>query len=308
MPSNQTLYEYCYEWYQTFKRGSVKDSTLRKYLASLSALKADPLGSIPYKNVTSKDVQQYINRQIQHGYGAGTISCHIIVIREPLASALDEEEIEKNPVDRCKLPSPSRCKCKPRKVDAYTKEEQEALWQVIDKRINLACDVVGFMLEEGVRSAEACALQWKDVNWEAKTVQIRRIITQNEKMGFHVEEGGKTRSGVRTIPLTDKAIQILRRCQTEFSPQDEFCFLNNQGGFFSHDTLDGQVRTICRKANVRCTGSHIFRHTFATNLYHKGVEIKVLSKILGHSNVAITYDIYVHLYGDGIEDMRNAMM
>ena len=54
-------------------------------------------------------------------------------------------------------------------------------------------------------------------------------------------------------------------------------------------------------------GMHAFRHTFATNCYERGCDVKILSKLLGHSDVAITYNIYIHLYGDALEEMRRVV-
>ncbi len=67
------------------------------------------------------------------------------------------------------------------------------------------------------------------------------------------------------------------------------------------------------KRNVRVKrqtyriAASIFRHTFATNCYYKGVDIKILSKLLGHADTNITYNIYVSLYGDGFDEMYNAL-
>ena len=52
----------------------------------------------------------------------------------------------------------------------------------------------------------------------------------------------------------------------------------------------------------------MFRHTFATNCYHKGVDVKILSRLLGHADVNITYNIYVHIYGDGFDEMYSALV
>ena len=62
------------------------------------------------------------------------------------------------------------------------------------------------------------------------------------------------------------------------------------------------------KACVPYRGEHVFRHTFATNCYHKGVDVKILSRLLGHADVNITYNIYVHLYGDGFDEMYAALV
>ena len=49
---------------------------------------------------------------------------------------------------------------------------------------------------------------------------------------------------------------------------------------------------------------HVFRHTFATNCYYRGCDVKILSKLLGHSSVTVTYNTYIHLFGDALEEMR----
>ena len=55
-------------------------------------------------------------------------------------------------------------------------------------------------------------------------------------------------------------------------------------------------------------GEHVFRHTFATNCYYRGIDVKILSNLLGHADVNITYNIYVHLYGDGFEAMYDTLV
>ena len=65
---------------------------------------------------------------------------------------------------------------------------------------------------------------------------------------------------------------------------------------------------VCKDAFVPYRGEHVFRHTFATNCYHKGVDVKILSRLLGHADVNITYNIYVHLYGDGFDEMYSALV
>ena len=68
-----------------------------------------------------------------------------------------------------------------------------------------------------------------------------------------------------------------------------------------------QTKCACRDAGIEYRGEHVFRHTFATNCYYKGMDIKILSKLLGHADVNITYNVYVNLYGDGFEEMYDAL-
>ena len=64
------------------------------------------------------------------------------------------------------------------------------------------------------------------------------------------------------------------------------------------------MKQACKKAGIRYRSVHMLRHTFATNCYNRGCDVKILSKLLGHADVGITYNFYIHLYGDALEEMR----
>ena len=68
-----------------------------------------------------------------------------------------------------------------------------------------------------------------------------------------------------------------------------------------------QTRKACEEAGIEFRGEHVFRHTFATNCYHKGIDVKILSRLLGHADVNITYNLYIHLYGDGFDEIYSAL-
>lgn len=62
-----------------------------------------------------------------------------------------------------------------------------------------------------------------------------------------------------------------------------------------------------KNAGIRKCGIHTLRHTFAGMLFHKGVDVKIVSKLLGHSTVKITYDIYVHLFDKDISHVTSVL-
>jgi len=90
--------------------------------------------------------------------------------------------------------------------------------------------------------------------------------------------------------------------------ENEWVFVNDDGQRLSYEALRYQTQCLCKAACVPYRGEHVFRHTFATNCYHKGVDVKILSRLLGHADVNITYNIYVHLYGDGFDEMYAALV
>ena len=80
------------------------------------------------------------------------------------------------------------------------------------------------------------------------------------------------------------------------------------GGIGTPRLIEYQTQCLCKAAVVPYRGEHVFRHTFATNCYHKGVDVKILSRLLGQADVTITYNIYIHLYGDGFDEMYSALV
>ena len=74
------------------------------------------------------------------------------------------------------------------------------------------------------------------------------------------------------------------------------------------DALMGHRVVEREAAGVEHRGLHALRHSFASNLYARGVEVKVISKLLGHASVEITYNRYIHFFEGEIDDtLRQAV-
>ena len=118
------------------------------------------------------------------------------------------------------------------------------------------------------------------------------------------QDSPKSKSSNRVIPLTPKALSILKRLKLRRTTEWVF---EQDGKRYTYQKLMYQTKKLCREASVSYHGEHVFRHTFATNCYYKGIDVKILSKLMGHSSVQVTYNIYVNLYGDGFDDMYAAL-
>jgi len=166
---------------------------------------------------------------------------------------------------------------------------------------------VGLMIETGLRVGEALAFRWKDINLSQKRLRVRSTVVRlaNKKRPY-VQDCAKSESSNRTIPLTPKAVFLLSALAWQSS--SEWVFVGNDGKRLSYEALRWQTWCLCKAADVSYRGEHVFRHTFATNCYHKGIDVKILSRLLGHADVNITYNIYVHLYGDGFDEMYSALV
>ena len=85
-------------------------------------------------------------------------------------------------------------------------------------------------------------------------------------------------------------------------------FREFDGQRLTYEALRFLTQCLCKAAGVPYRGEHVFRHTFAMNCYHKRVDVRILSRLLGHADVNITYNICVHVYGDGFDEMYSALV
>lgn len=164
------------------------------------------------------------------------------------------------------------------------------------------------MLETGLRVGETLALAWEDVIWERKAIRVNKTMVRiaNKHKQF-IQDGAKFHASNRIVLLSQTALRLLKS-YFDASPNPQgTIFRNEHGDHLSYEAMRYQIQKACLTAGVPYKGLHVFRHTFATNCYHKGVNVKILSRLLGHADVNITYNIYVHLYGDGFDEMYSAL-
>jgi len=175
----------------------------------------------------------------------------------------------------------------------FTRDEQEKMVE------NLLCDLNSYKLGilvcmlTGLRLGEICALKTADIDLDKRMLYVRRtaqrikVNNDNHKTELIIGEP-KTKSSIRTIPICDLLFSIL---QTSI-PVDTF--LVNGKNIMEPRTYQCFFRKYQESLSIHPINFHALRHTFATNCVENGMDIKCLSEILGHSNVQITLNRYVH--------------
>ena len=306
MDASISLTSYIAEWLTTFKQTTVKQSTYDRLLTSVKALEGFEIATMPIGEITCIDIQQYVNDLTKRGYGLSTIKKQMRIVTAPLKQASALHIIPADPGIGIRLPSRYNVAKPERLIEAYTYEEQTALRSVLSGRQRNGYAAIALMIETGLRVGEALALRWQDVQLSRKRIYVRNTVVRlaNKKQSF-IQDSVKSESSRRTIPLTPEAIKLLERLYER--RKNEWVFTNRDGERLSYEALRYQTRKACDEAGIEFRGEHVFRHTFATNCYHKGIDVKILSRLLGHADVNITYNLYIHLYGDGFDEMYTAL-
>lgn len=300
----KNLHDSIKDWMVSYKRTSVKPSTYDRLVTSLDALERYPISSIPVDQLDISDIQEYINRLVEDGYALSTIKKQLHLIGAYVDYANLIGEIPRRVHKGVKLPSEASVKKHRKEVIAYTKAEQKALKSVLMRGDSIAFYAVLLMMETGMRVGETLAIGWSDIDWKRKALRISKTVVHlAEQRKSYVQKGAKSHTSNRTIPLSSDAYDLLRFMH-ETDRDSDYVFHDEHGKRISYETLRWWTHKACDEAGVEYHGMHVFRHTFATNCYEKGCDVKILSKFLGHSDVTITYNVYIHLFGDALEEMR----
>lgn len=189
----------------------------------------------------------------------------------------------------CRIPKRgNRC------IAALNQTEQVRLLQCLYDEMDIYKLGIIICISTGLRLGEICSLKWDDVDMEGKVLHVnttvQRIAVEGHETRTILLEGEpKSIFSRRDIPLSDEIIKLL------------FPYYNHAERYVINSNSPMEPRTYQNKfqkylqiAGVGRKNFHILRHTFATNCINSGTDIKSLSEILGHSDVKITLNRYVH--------------
>lgn len=183
-----------------------------------------------------------------------------------------------------------------REFRVFSINEQKQLCTYLCKHMSYKNMGILICLYTGLRIGEICALRWNDISLQENTLYVHQTLQrlQNEnnsgKRTSLILSTPKSSCSIRTIPLPDDIVTILN---TSF-PKKEGYLLTGSNSYVEPRTMQNHFKYILTEAHVETTNFHTLRHTFATRCVEAGFDIKSLSEILGHSNVNITMNRYVH--------------
>lgn len=193
------------------------------------------------------------------------------------------------------VPLLERLSWKPKKKTAviFSGAEQARLLDYIYKEIDKFKMGVLLCLYAGLRIGELCALQWMDLDFQNKTLTVNRTVQRITVKGYMtktvlLETEPKSESSKRTIPLTSAMMVLL------FQMKGKHPYIFGGEKPLDPRTMQYRFKKILKEAGVDYRNFHTLRHTFATNCVENHVDVKALSEMLGHSDVKMTLNRYVH--------------
>lgn len=177
------------------------------------------------------------------------------------------------------------------------KDEQERLCRYLTEHPTDRNLGIFLCLFTGLRIGELCALKWSDISFERKTIHVHQTMQRlqieggGEKKTAVIISTPKSACSIRTIPLPANVQHFM---QKSFPGRTGYLLTGEENEYVEPRTLQKYFKRVLKEAQIDPINFHALRHTFATRCIEVGFDVKSLSEILGHSNVSITMNRYVH--------------
>ncbi|NLI22307.1 MAG: tyrosine-type recombinase/integrase [Clostridiales bacterium] len=302
-PAALTVGQWLETWLHEYAAQGVRPSTYSAYEGIVSMHLLPTLGKYKLQGLRSEHIQSWVNRKAKDGYAPASVKRFFNVLRVALGQAVANRLIFHNPADAVTLP-----KQEAKTIECLSAEEVAALLAVLPDSTHGRA--LRFVLGTGLRVAELCGLRWCDVGEESITVnQITYTIKRNGA-NERITNPPKTKAGVRFIPTNTKLralLDVQRREQRldrvragsawqggEPGKGEQYVFATVTGEPADRNNIARSLRAYLKRAGLKSRGVHALRHTFATMWVQSGNDLRTLSEILGHTNVAFTMQRYVH--------------
>ena len=274
-----------YKWLNSAKI-RCKKTTFSNYQYTVNARIIPKFANIKKKSITSELIDNYTYELLEEGLVPKTVNDILIILQQILKYA--DLNIR---ISMPKVPK--------KEIQILKKEEQLMLEKFLLYKINSVKLAIYICLYTGLRIGEMCALKWENIDIENKKFKIRKTITRiknpvkdsKQKTIVLIDEP-KSISSIRDIPIPDFLIPILIKFKA-FSRSSDF-FVTGTNKFIETRSFFNKYKKILTQLHIEQYNFHALQHTFATRCIENGCGPKTLSEILGHSNVNVTLEHYVH--------------
>lgn len=283
-----TVKELFVEWLSAVQL-RVKESTYANYRMKVEKHILPVFSRLTYSALSTQLVHEFIRKKLECGLSQKYVS-DIIVVLKSMAKYASIQHGYYNPLNNITMPKPHK-----KDLTLLSEFEQKNFQKYISNNINFT--KIGIMLSyyTGLRIGEVCGLKWSDIDFKNHTLTIRRTIQRIMKKNGNkstelIISSPKSRTSERTIPLPDFLYKIL----VDYKMDKNAYILSGSTKIIEPRTMQYRYKSMLKKAGLPSVNYHCLRHMFATNCVKLGFDVKTLSEILGHSNVEITLNRYVH--------------
>ena len=298
---DKTLVECCEKYLDlAYKKDSFKENTYRTHLDTIKRIKKSNLAEMPISSITDEDIIEYTFEANKKGYSKSIIKKDKAMINWGFVYAISKGFIDHSPLDSPLLKNYLKDSKEEKKVDALTLEEQAKFFVAIHEARFIYqpfADMWLLALLTGLRVGEICALEFKDIDFENKTIHIQRTISRDILGAYVVGETTKTKTGNRIIQYSNVVDSLLKDILKYKQENSKFLFSDGFGHFILPSQVANKLRVFNKQYKITNKLSmHVFRHTFATRMIEQNIPDYAVQHLMGHSRVEITKNTYMSFF------------
>lgn len=289
-----TINTLIYKWLFQIKKNEIKPSSFESYEGTYrNYIKNSELSQLKVFNTKSLQIQEYYNR-LGKTKTYSQIKKVNKLLKQFFSYAESEGFILKNPCNNVTIPNKTDKKSSKNNIEYFNEKEIKQLKKAFKghKLENLILTALG----TGLRQGELLALKWENVNLKEKYLEVKESVKKvyvfddlGNKSLETVYSSPKTKNSIRKVDLPDKIVNILSNIERK----SEFVFSEDENPI-SAKTVFGNWKKVLKDNNIEYRKFHSLRHTYATMLLSRGVDLKTVQDLMGHSDITIT-QIYLHV-------------
>lgn len=300
--------------YLDLKKGTIRETSYNSLIVTRNLI-ISRIGHLDISDVNAEIIQKDLIADLSQSHAYSTVHKAYVLLNECMKYALGKDYILKNPCISVKLPSKENFKSKEihclndgeiKRFKKAATSEKATMKMPKYQYGNIMC----LIIYTGLRVSELCALKWEDVDLQGRKLTVAKsiaVVYRNGKRTLIVQN--TTKSGkTRIVPLNDKAVEILSKQAMLVGNRTDAYIVNGKTDIADKTVVANSYRAICKSAEITDgSGIHTLRHTFASLAIRRGVDIKVVSEILGHASTSFTYNTYVHVIEEQKIDAVNLL-
>jgi len=302
------------EWLYKIKKvdSKIKESTFSRYDTIFRVhVENNPIARKILYNLSSSDMQAYVTALSKDtGLSAAGVKNVVKLWKMFCSWALDEGYMVKNPCRNLVIPGKRELNNK--EVETFTAEERKRIMDYMRQTEYQYDTLIVLAFATGMRLGELLGLMWEDVEDDhihvcRSTAIVPKIDDNGNKTYEREVWDTKTVNSVRNIPVRPNISAMLKEhklAQMKYfmkhgiRPEYPVVFTTESGQMIDTRNFTRSFHRLLDRAGVPYRKFHSIRHTFATEAIRRGVDVKDLQMLLGHSDIQVTYNVYVHSNDD----------
>lgn len=296
---NFTVSELMHTWLFDFLHNSskIKPSTFQRYEGLYrNYIKKSEIAGNKLINTKSIQLQRFYNRLSEEGYTYSQINTLNTFLKVFFNWCMSNDYILKNPCCKVDIKGSKNDIVNNQRKDVEILSDKEI--RILKKYLKGSNFELLFLLDlsTGLRQGELLALDWEHINLKDETIKVEKSVKEvyvyDDENTKHIEtifQTPKTLNSFRTVSIPSATAEILNKIKTKKG----LLFKDDEGNALKGKNISTQWTKILKECNIPHKKFHSIRHTYASMLLQKGVDIETVAELMGHSAISIT-QIYLH--------------